>query len=142
MGLFDKNKKPVAAKEKKAKALAKKEKKDEQPAKVAAEKVEAADIKGERGVYGVLISPLISEKSTKEEQYGKYVFAVVSGATKSEIAKAIAIRYGVKPVKINVQNRLGKSKRYGRSLGKRKDWRKAVITLPKGKTINVYEANK
>lgn len=132
MGLFDKktkaeektDSKPAAAKAK--------------PAKAAASD-ESAAIKAERGVYGVLISPLVTEKSTKEEQLGKYVFAVTEDASKSEIIKAVATRYGVKPIKVNVQNRLGKVKRFGRSWGKRKDWRKAVITLPKGKSINVYE---
>lgn len=141
MGLFDK--KTAAAEEKKAKAPAKKAE------KVVVDKISAAvssDLPtgqaGKQGVYGVLISPLITEKSTKEEQHGKYAFAVAVGSSKSEIIKAIQTRYGVKPVKVNVINRLGKVKRFGKSWGKRKDWRKAVITLPKGKSINVYEANK
>jgi len=143
MGLFDKKDKKPIAEEKKAKPAAKKEEKAEKPVKdVGAAKVESNIGAGKQGVYGVLISPLISEKSTKEEQHGKYVFAVADGATKSQIAKAVVTRYGVKPAKINVQNRMGKTKRIGRSQGKRKDWRKAIVTLPKGKSINVYEAGK
>lgn len=125
MGLFDK-----------------KDKIKEATAKVVAEKTEAKSESIKQGVYGVLISPLISEKSTREEQHGKYAFAVAAGATKREIGRAVATRYGVKPIKINVQNRLGKTKRTGRTMGKRKDWRKAVVTLAKGKSINVYETNK
>lgn len=148
MGLFDKKKQSapaeetapvevVAVKESKAKAPAKKAVKADKPAKT-----ETAAASDKQGVYGVLISPLITEKSTKDEQLGKYAFAVTVGATKSEIIKAVVTRYGVKPVKVNVLNRMGKIKRFGRSWGKRKDWRKAVITLPQGKSINVYEAGK
>jgi large subunit ribosomal protein L23 len=65
---------------------------------------------------------------------------VASQATKKEISKAVETRYNVKPIKVNVINNLGKAKRLGRIRGKQKDWRKAIITLPKGKSINVYEA--
>ncbi|MFA6525892.1 MAG: 50S ribosomal protein L23 [Candidatus Buchananbacteria bacterium] len=134
MGLFDK--KTAAAEEKKAKTPIKKAE------KVVVDKIDADVPAGKQGVYGVLISPLITEKSTKDEQHGKYAFAVTIDATKSEIIKAVMTRYGIKPVKVNVLNRMGKVKRFGKSWGKRKDWRKAVITLPKGKSINVYEAGK
>jgi len=142
MGLFDKKTAPAKtdsmakAEEKKAKTPIKK------ADKVVVDKIDATITAGKQGVYGVLISPLVTEKSTKEEQFGKYVFAVTDGSTKSEIMKAVATRYGVKPIKVNVLNRIGKTKRFGKSMGKRKDWRKAVVTLPKGKSINVYEANK
>ena len=146
MGLFDKKIKPAAKQDKPETAGADilvKADKVAKPVKSApAEKTIAVASSDKRGVYGVLISPLITEKSTKDEQYGKYVFAVEVGATKSEIIKAIATRYGVKPVKVNVLNRAGKFKRFGKSWGQRKDWRKAVITLPQGKSINVYEASK
>ena len=102
----------------------------------------AASAAKNRGVYGVLVAPLITEKSSREEQFNKYAFEVAVSATKSEISKAIETRYGVKPIKINVLNSLGKTKRFGRKFGKQKDSRKAVITLPKGKSINVYEAGK
>jgi len=100
------------------------------------------EIATRRGVYGVLITPLITEKSSRDEQYNKYAFAVTGQATKNEISKAVETRYNVKPIKINVVNNLGKIKRFGRTIGKQKDWRKAIVTLPKGKSINVYEAKK
>lgn len=145
MGFFDKKTKPTVAataKEKPAKSSVKKADTAEKTVKAVAPVVETAVVAGEQGVYGVLISPLITEKSTKDEQHGKYVFAVVPEASKSEIIKAVMTRYGVKPAKVNVLNRMGKVKRFGKTFGKRKDWRKAVITLPKGKSINVYEAGK
>lgn len=133
MGLFDKKTKPAELAVEEDKAV--KAPKAAKPAKVAV----AAKV---GDVFGVLVSPLISEKSTKEEQFGKYVFAVAESATKSEIIKAVSTRYGIKPVKVNIMNRLGKVKRTGAHWGKRKDWRKAVITLPKGKSINVYDTVK
>ena len=150
MGLFDKKTKATPADDLDVKAekavAAKTETKTAKTVEVVKEAKVVKVVKPvkstearDRGVYGVLLSPLVTEKTTKEEQLGKYVFMVADNATKSEIIKAVETRYGVKPVKINVVNRLGKAKRFGRSQGKRKDWRKAVVTLPKGKAINVYE---
>ncbi|MFA5021045.1 MAG: 50S ribosomal protein L23 [Patescibacteria group bacterium] len=150
MGLFDKKIKKAAAvadepvkpiAEVKAVKTAKASKADQSaPAEV---KAKAAPLAVKNGsVYGVLISPLVTEKTAKEEQFGKYAFIVAADATKVAISKAVLARYGVEPVKINVINRLGKYKRFGRNWGQRKDWRKAVVTLPKGKSINVYEAGK
>ena len=47
--------------------------------------------------------------------------------------------YGITPVSVNIQNVRGKRVRFGRVRGKRKDWKKAIVTLPEGKTINVYD---
>jgi len=69
----------------------------------------------------------------------KYVFAVAKNTNKIEVAKAIKEIYGIKPVGVNVIRMSGKKARYGRISGRRKDWKKAIITLPKGETIKVYE---
>ena len=90
-------------------------------------------------VRGILLSPLVTEKSSLAERYHQYTFLVATTATKNEIKKAVESRYGIKPAKVNIANRLGKVKRFGRSSGQRKDTRKAIITLPAGKSINVYE---
>jgi large subunit ribosomal protein L23 len=94
---------------------------------------------GTSSVFGVLLSPIVTEKSAKDEQFGKYTFLVAESTTKNEIKKAIVGRYGIKPVKVNVISNEGKIKRYGRFWGKRKDTKKAVVTLPKGKSISIYE---
>lgn len=137
MGIFNKAKKtdddqqPVAtAKPEAAKEVIKEEK--AKPAK-------KAKIEEKASVRGLLISPVITEKSAKGEQYGKYVFQVEADAGKTEIKKAVETRYGIKPIKVNIVTNEGKYKRYGRFWGKRKDTKKAVVTLPKGKSINVYE---
>jgi len=104
---------------------------------------QAADSKKPARQYGrayrVLLKPLITEKAADLGAENKYVFAVASDANKIEITKAIDEVYGVKPVRVNIIKNQGKKVRYGRTFGKRKDWKKAIITLPKGKTIKVYE---
>lgn len=87
----------------------------------------------------VLVRPLVTEKGTDLNVLGKYLFEVSESANKIEVAKAVEALYGVKPVKVNIVNIEGKVKNYGRRQGKRKDWKKAVVSLPKGKTIDVYE---
>jgi len=89
--------------------------------------------------YEILIKPIISEKATIGVSKGKYVFEVSNNANKIEIKKAIKDIYGVNVVKINVINKLGKKVSFGRRKGKQKDIRKAIITLKKGETINLYE---
>jgi large subunit ribosomal protein L23 len=91
------------------------------------------------GVYGVLIKPLITEKSTFLGQLNQYAFMVKKNANKIQISQAFISHYGIKPVKINIINKQGKQVRYGRSVGRTKDWKKAIITLPAGKTIQLHE---
>lgn len=89
--------------------------------------------------YKILVKPLVTEKATVSGIDNKYVFAVHVDANKVEISKAIEEVYHIKPTAVNVVSMKGKNKRMGRVAGKRKDWKKAIITLPKGKTIQVYE---
>ncbi|PIT93746.1 50S ribosomal protein L23 [Candidatus Falkowbacteria bacterium CG10_big_fil_rev_8_21_14_0_10_43_11] len=89
--------------------------------------------------YRVLIKPLVTEKAAKIGAANKYAFVVSKEANKIMVAKAIEHVYGVKPVRINIINRTGKVVRSRRGNGKRKDWKKAIISLPKGKNINIYE---
>jgi len=96
-------------------------------------------IKKDSAAYKILKKPLVTEKATVLGSLNKYVFEVSNEANKIEIAKAIFQVYGVKPVNINIIKVGGKKVRYGRTLGKRKDWKKAIITLPEGESIKVYE---
>lgn len=89
--------------------------------------------------YRVLIKPIITERSGDLGVYNKYVFEVAVNANKIDIAKSIEEVYGVTPTKVNVINKRGKRVRFGRLQGKRKDTKKAIVTLPQGKSINVYE---
>jgi large subunit ribosomal protein L23 len=83
--------------------------------------------------------PIITEKVTDLNQLNKYVFEVPVKTSKSEVAKAITNVYGVKPVKVNVINVGGKRVRRGRRFGKTRNWRKAIVTLAAGESIEVYE---
>ena len=111
-------------------------------AKKKTEKVEKTVKTGttKRGnAYSVLIKPLVTEKAGFLGHENKYVFEVAVDTNKIEVAKAIEEVYAIKPVSVNIMNRDGKSVRRGRTMGRRKDWKKAIVELPKGKTINIYE---
>ena len=89
--------------------------------------------------YRVLLRPLITEKASNLGVLNKYFFAVADEANKIEISKAVFNVYGIKPIAVNVVSMQGKKTRNGKIKGKRKDWKKAIVTLPKGKSINLYE---
>lgn len=89
--------------------------------------------------YAVLVKPLITEKATNLGTENQYVFEVAVNANKIEVAKAINEVYKVKPISVNIIKMKGKRTRYGRTMGSRKDWKKAIVTLKKGDTIQVYE---
>ncbi len=89
--------------------------------------------------YKILVRPIISEKALSGESEGVYTFEVSLDSTKVGIKKAVQTVYGVLPKKVHIMNMDGKRVRFGRVLGRRKDWKKAMIFLPKGKTINIHE---
>ena len=89
--------------------------------------------------YKIIMKPLVTEKVSSLGALNKYVFAVAKNANKIEVAKAIKEIYGIKPVGVNIIRMSGKKTRYGRISGQRKDWKKAIITLPKGEAIKIYE---
>lgn len=94
---------------------------------------------GYNQAYRILLRPLITEKGSDLNALNKYMFEVAYEANKIEIAKAILEVYGVMPSKVNLMRMEGKIVRRGRVTGQRKNWKKAIVTLPAGKTINVYE---
>jgi len=92
-----------------------------------------------KNAYRVLLKPLITEKGTYLGAHQKYVFAVSLRTNKVEVKKAIEALYGVRPVAVNIVNLSGKNVRYGRSRGRTKDKKKAIITLAKGQSLDIYE---
>lgn len=88
----------------------------------------------------ILIRPLITEKSTQLMEEGKYVFVVAKKANKIEIAKAVAQVFNVKVANVNTVNVSGKLKRMGRFVGKRSDYKKAIVKLVPGETIEFFQA--
>ena len=82
--------------------------------------------------------PLITERATDLNVFGKYVFMVKPHATKPEIRKAIHEIYKVDAVSVNVINRPMKRKRFGGIMkGKKEGYRKAIVTLKEGQKIEI-----
>lgn len=88
----------------------------------------------------ILIKPMITEKTTELMAEGKYVFKVAKNANKIEIAKAVKEIFNVKVEKVNTVNVKGKTKRIGRTSGKRADYKKAIVKLAEGSTIEFFNA--
>ena len=86
----------------------------------------------------VLIRPVITEKSMAGTNGGRYTFAVATTATKRDIADAVAAAFKVDVDSVNVITVHGKTRRLGRRIGRRPDWKKAVVTLAKGQRIEKY----
>lgn len=87
----------------------------------------------------VIIKPMLSEKAAVLASANQYVFLVRKEANRIQVSSAIKHAYGMKPVSVNILNVSGKKLRFGGRKGKRSDWKKAIVTLPAGQTINVYE---
>ena len=91
------------------------------------------------GAHRVLVRPLITEKAANFGVLNKYAFVVTENSNKVEIAKAVQAVYGVKPVSVNIVCVKGKAVARGRIKGRRSDLKKAIVTLKKGDTIQIYE---
>ncbi len=90
--------------------------------------------------YGLIKSPLITEKGTLvSEKANQVVFRVRSEATKGAIRDAVEELFKVTVLKVRTINLMGKSRRTGRSAGKRPDWKKAYVTLKEGDRIEFFE---
>lgn len=87
----------------------------------------------------VIIRPVISEKSYGLIDQGKYTFEVAPGANKTEIKIAIERIFDVKVDRINTLNRQGKTRRTRFGMGKRKDTKRAIVTLKSG-TIDIFSS--
>lgn len=86
----------------------------------------------------ILIRPKITERTTDLMAEGKYVFIVDKRANKIQIADAVAEVFNVKVEKVNTVNVKGKMKRMGRTQGKRSDYKKAIVKLAQGETIEFF----
>lgn len=83
---------------------------------------------------------IISEKGTRQREHGNsYLFRVHPSANKIEIARAVEKIFEVGVTQVRTINYLGKPKRMGRFEGKRSDWKKAIVTLKTGQTIEVFD---
>jgi large subunit ribosomal protein L23 len=85
----------------------------------------------------VIIKPIVSEKSYNLIDNGKYTFEVDPRSNKTEIKQAVEVIFGVKVASVNTLNRVGKTRRTKFGLGKRKDTKRAIVTLKSG-TIDIF----
>lgn len=151
MGLFDKKKKTQSDEEvsenEAVVEVAQSEEQKKTTKRTKAKKTEATEEAGEETTKShkhmkandTLVHSLVSEKSATGESMGVYTFVVQAKANKIEIKKAVKDMYNVMPTKVRVLNVEGKDTRFGNKQGKRSSWKKAIVTLPKGKTINIHE---
>ncbi len=90
--------------------------------------------------HDIIIKPMVTEQSMSDMADKKYTFVVSKKANKTEIKKAVEKIFGVKVDKVNTINMLGKYKRMGANVGKRPDWKKAIVKLTaNSKEIEFFE---
>lgn len=90
--------------------------------------------------YHVIKRALITEKSAiAKDETNKYTLEVDPGANKIEIATAVEKLFKVKVLNVRVMNVAGKKKRVGKIVGRKRSWKKAIVTLLPGSRIEVYE---
>ena len=91
-------------------------------------------------LHDVIVRPLVTEKSTEQlERIGAYAFVVARDANKVQIAKAIESLFNVKVSDVRTMQYRGKEKRLGRFVGRRAAWKKAVVKLREGDSIEIFE---
>ena len=89
-------------------------------------------------LMAVLLAPVVSEKATMAaEQSNAVTFKVMQDATKPEIKAAVELMFKVEVTGVSVVNTKGKVKRFGRSIGRRNNVRKAYVTLKEGSELNL-----
>ena len=88
----------------------------------------------------ILIRPLLSERSTELMEEGKFVFVVDKRADKIQIAQAVKEIFNVTVEDVNTINVKGKTKRRGRMVGKTNSYKKAIVKLKAGETIEFFSA--
>ena len=88
-------------------------------------------------LYGVLLAPHITEKATMGSQYNQVSFRVTPDATKPEIKAAVEQLFNVKVKAVNTVVVKGKTKRFRGIAGRRSDWKKAIVSLAEGSSIDV-----
>lgn len=90
--------------------------------------------------HDIIIRPIVTEKTTlQKEMHNQVSFEVDRRANRIEIRKAIEHIFGVRVADVKTMHINGKVKRRGRVLGKRKDWKKAIVTLLPGERIEFFE---
>lgn len=93
-----------------------------------------------KDLYAIIRKPIITERSAYLKERGnKIIFQVDVNANKRDIKKAVEKVFNVHVMDVNTLNVKGKVKRFGKSFGKRPDWKKAIVTLKEGDKIELLE---
>ncbi|OHA46232.1 MAG: 50S ribosomal protein L23 [Candidatus Terrybacteria bacterium RIFCSPLOWO2_01_FULL_44_24] len=90
------------------------------------------------GHASIFLIPHVTEKAAIHEEASQYVVRVSPKATKGEVRQEFMARFGIKPLKINMLQQRQKPRRRGAFVGYKKGYKKAVITVPKGKKIDIF----
>ncbi len=94
-----------------------------------------------RGPFDILVKPLLTEKITGlQERANRVAFVVKSDVNRIEVRRAVEMALKVKVKSVHIMTVRGKRKRQGRFLGKRPDWKKAIVTLHEGEKLELYES--
>ncbi len=92
-------------------------------------------------LMNILLAPLVSEKSSRiADDHRQFAFRVARDASKPEIRGAVELMFDVKVTEVRVSNVKGKTKRFGAVQGRRRDWKKAYVTLAEGSDIDFMVA--
>lgn len=88
-------------------------------------------------MYEIISQPHVTEKATMGSEHNQITFRVPTSATKPRIKEAVETLFGVKVKGVNTLVQKGKTKRFKGIMGRRKDFKKAIITLEEGQVIDV-----
>lgn len=91
----------------------------------------------EAEIYDIIRSPVVTEKSTQVSEHNQVVFKVAAGATKPEIKEAVERLFKVRVKAVNTLNRQGKIKRFRGIRGRQASYKKAIVTLEEGYSVDV-----
>jgi large subunit ribosomal protein L23 len=91
-------------------------------------------------LHETIIRPIVTEKSSAAyQERGEYTFEVHPEATKPQIRAAVEQLFGVKVTGVWTSHQRGKEKRVGKTVGRRPNWKKAIVTLAEGDSIEIFE---
>jgi large subunit ribosomal protein L23 len=110
------------------------------PVKKADKPAVVSGSKAQHAGHRVLLRAVVTEKSARGGAQSQYTFEVAPTASKSDVLESVRHLYGVAPIAVNIMNVRGKIVRFGRTYGRTNNRKKAIVTLPPGKTIDVVSA--
>jgi large subunit ribosomal protein L23 len=91
-------------------------------------------------IHRTIVQPIVTEQSSAAyQERGEYTFKVAPGASKTAIRTAVEQLFGVKVTGVWTSQQRGKLRHVGRSAGKRPNWKKAIVKLRAGDTIDIFE---